>query len=207
MRIKHVLSNPYKLWATQAYASYGSDNYARNANDTRSFNGRFAYSYRAIIGRIATVSDGKKGIQKVYLLNCRSYSVTTSRHQSELWRSVPTGAIVFRVPKMGCWNNGRSWADNESELQLSDHIGNLTHFWEQFATLKGTAQRARNHWRKAYAQKSAIECLTEFTRYAQVFGISKRELNKITGKGLKIDALIESENAVLASYEGMKNAA
>ena len=61
-----------------------------NCQQSKSFRGLSFYSYAAEIGRIVK----RKG-KKAYLINQRSYSVTTSKHQSDMRGAIPHDAIKF----------------------------------------------------------------------------------------------------------------
>lgn len=86
--MRHVVKSGevYHLWAAQAQDS------ARSSS-AMSFEGTKAYSYRAVIGEILSAPNG----ERAYILDSSSFSVTTSSHQSDLYRAVYNRANVFRT--------------------------------------------------------------------------------------------------------------
>lgn len=80
------------MWAnqTQAYANRSG------TGGSLSFSGRKVYSYTTCMGVILPPSGVVFG-GTVYLLNSHSYSVTTGKHQSMIWRAC-RGSSIFRFP-------------------------------------------------------------------------------------------------------------
>ena len=122
MRLKHVVSNPYHLWANQTYAEHGRDhNHARNGSGNQSYAGNLAYSYSAVIGCIETDSKGNR----VYLLSSNSWSSTTTGHWYACSRAIPLGSKTFRVPFIGgssIWNRGGTLDHVKNAQYLADVV-------------------------------------------------------------------------------------
>jgi hypothetical protein len=77
------------LWAHQTQPE------ARNANGSLYFSGATIYSYGNHFP-IARHVENKKG-ERAILFTTRDYSVTTSKHKSEVRSAIPRDATVFRV--------------------------------------------------------------------------------------------------------------
>lgn len=76
-----------RLWAHQSQPE-------ARCPSAMSFRGKDFYSYATIIASIATNPKG----EKAFLLNDWKYSITTTRHQSDVRRAIPHGATVFLIP-------------------------------------------------------------------------------------------------------------
>jgi hypothetical protein len=129
----------FHLWANQAQS------HAR-ANSVR-FDGRDAYSYRALIGRIL-----EPGGTRVYLVSTRQHSVTTSGHQSTLRRSIPSGHLVVHL-------NDISGTNEELVARQVELI--------QETLLKAGRARLNKAWHLENAQRQ-IETLRRFCELAQL---------------------------------------
>lgn len=154
--MRTVVCNPYHLWANEIQS------HARNAGNTQSFDGATAYSYAAEIGKIVTNAQG----EKAFLLNTHTYSVTTSRHQSELRRAIPPGSTIFNVGTHGYLSH--------SYMQ-TDHGANLKSYLEQIATLRAKAKRARTY--KDSYERRILELCAECQRYMEFFGLANESKN------------------------------
>lgn len=129
--MRYVITNPYHLWAHQAQS------HARNQSGNRSFRDTMAFSYAAEIGRVVT---NKKG-ERAFYLNTTDYSVTTSKHQSEVWRAIPPDALVFRFP----WYNGsRNWGREATEI-VENPRAIYQYMLTEIAAELGRAKRARKY--------------------------------------------------------------
>ena len=54
----------------------------------------YSYGYHYIAAKFVTTNNG----EKICFVNSRYYSTTTAKHCSELWKAIPEGIKVFRVP-------------------------------------------------------------------------------------------------------------
>lgn len=162
-RLKHVLSNPYTLFASQEYAQYGpSENWARNSQGNRSFNGTIAKSYAAIIARLFTNSKG----MTLCLINSRDYSVTTSRHKMEVRSALGYSILAVEVPILSVEvDTDRSYA--------SEHDVNLKHLWSHYQDAKEKGTRARSDSMKYVHQRRVVNTLTAIMAYTSFFGLSR----------------------------------
>lgn len=141
MRTRVNNSEVYHLWANEAQSFASSNNC--------SFNGDSANSYGACIGRIVRNEKG----EKAYLVSNRSYSVTTSGHQSMLRRAIPPGFPVFCV---NCVTDG------------TDTI--LRNMMERIPVLADKAKRARSN--KPYILQELSEQVNSIKKFAEFFSLS-----------------------------------
>lgn len=149
-RIKHVVGNPYHLWAHEA------QDWAKTSGGNESFEGARAFSYAACIGRIVRDPKGKK----VFLVSSSSWSVTTAKHQSNLRSSIPGDETVYTVPCMG---------SKYSDMTESDHRENVVYLLAEFVDNEAKAGRARKY--KAYDLNRALAYLASARDYAKRFKI------------------------------------
>jgi hypothetical protein len=54
----------------------------------------YSYGYHYTAAKFVTANNG----EKICFVNNRYYSTTTSKHCGELWKAIPDGIKVFRVP-------------------------------------------------------------------------------------------------------------
>jgi hypothetical protein len=54
----------------------------------------YSYGYHYTAAKFVTANNG----EKICFVNSRYYSPTTAKHCSELWKAIPEGIKVFRVP-------------------------------------------------------------------------------------------------------------
>lgn len=183
-RIKHVVKNPYHLWAHQTYAVHGNhENHARNSTGNCSFDGTRAYSYRAVIANIFTNSKG----ERLYLVSPRTWSVTTSGHQSALRSAIPSDCTVVRVHELG--------GNYRDTLSDAEHRANVQELWNRVAEYNGKAKRARKAWSKECNERYAIETMQSLRAYVKFF--------KLKGKAFQVpadDVLAEAETR-LATFQ------
>lgn len=119
------------LWAHQTQAT------ARNANGTISFDGELCHSYRAVIGRLVRNNRGEQAV----LVNSRTWSVTTSKHQSRM-RGAVSHLTSFTVPEMG--------------THPEAHNLNLRHYRERVTLLDGAFPRARTRQDSLRDDRAAV---------------------------------------------------
>lgn len=141
----------YHLWANEA------QEHARNSSDSVSFDGAKAYSYRAVIGEIVRNAAG----QRAYLIATRTWSVTTSGHQSALRQSVPDGETVFHV------------YDFTGEL---DHERNLAAYTDSMAASMLKYKRASK--RKDWYLTDLQDTKAEAERYCEFFSLENPLANQ-----------------------------
>lgn len=104
------------LWANQ------SQEHARNAGNSMSFEGPTIYSYRTPIARM---------LGGVVLVTSETFSMTTSsKHMPKLWRALSRGVEIYRVPVI-----------HPAPYASFDHARNLAHLVKVYRDMVGTLRR------------------------------------------------------------------
>lgn len=150
--MKIVTNEVYHLWAHQ------TQTHAWNAGRTKSFNRLEAFSYAAVIGKIATNAKG----ERAYLYATRSWSVTTSGHQCELRQAIPSGATKFPVYKIGM--------AHDAQVQV---------YLREAAECVAKAKKART--RQDYYLGNAHDLLETARAYAKFFGVKCKIPDNVDG--------------------------
>jgi hypothetical protein len=146
--MRHVFSNaeiPH-LWAHQR------QEHARNSNQSFWFNNGVIYSYREPIGRM---------INGVALFRLARFSITTSRHQSEM-RQAARHLPAFTVRYLR--------TDFSAEIP---HDRNLADFQQRIEIAAVTARRSRKANRD-YHLTALTELVDEANRYTKWAGTKRR---------------------------------
>jgi len=112
--MKKVFTNSMTahVWAQQTQEE------GRNSNKSIFFEGPTIYSY----GKHFFIGHFSK--PNIVLLNSQYYSVTTSQHQGEVSRAIPSGVKIFRVPT------------------IDNHAENIKSYKEQIDKFANTAKNA-----------------------------------------------------------------
>jgi hypothetical protein len=134
------------LWAHQTQEQ------ARNAQSTESFQGSDYYSYGTVI---ASIASNRKG-ERAYLVSDRSYSVTTSRHQTGVRMAIPAGVKEFSVPGV-----------NRGEHGFSDQQRIMSAWTEEVSSLldsAGTARQPKKN-RLILEASAVVERMREFSAF------------------------------------------
>lgn len=151
--IKRVVDNQTvaHLWANQSQDS------ARNARHSMSFQGLKLYSYSTEIARIV---DNARG-ERAYLVTTLKHSVTTTnKHMNAVRRAIGYGAdrTVYRVPVR---NLKRDPAD-EQAYWLADYVARRD-------AIRATAKRARQN--KAWIFEAAQKLDAEMRQFCTFFDL------------------------------------
>lgn len=148
--MKHILANPYHLWANEAYSGLGAEDWAANPSRNRSFRGKSAYSYSTEVARIVRPSTTRRA----YLLTSRSYSVTTNRHMREIRDSIPMvhREATFMVPSLD-----------------GNHQANIRYYSDRISEELGKGKRARLYKYGHY--RDAVDLHNELSEYCAFFGL------------------------------------
>jgi hypothetical protein len=150
------------LWAHQTQAN------ARNPQGNLYFKGPVIYSYRDSfpMARIVENSKGKRAV----LYSTATYSVTTSQHQNQVRRSIPSAGKdampVFEVPSLG--TDRYASYETLGPVAESVHTANLEYFVRQSRSELETSARARSN--AQWLLNSALEYQTTARLYAKFFG-------------------------------------
>ena len=166
------------------WAQLNQDN-GRNSGGSMSFRGGVAYSYRTPIAHIMRRADGGR----VALFTNRSYSVSTSRHESlyrrALDRSVPTftvldrGVPTLRVPDLFV---GEAKTVDIAEHRHAENVGYLAGVYaEEFAKLmrvpctsRSVMNAEQDSLLKTRAHATLKELADQHDNYCRAFGIHRR---------------------------------
>jgi len=133
----------------------------------------YSYGYHFPIARIINNDKGK-----AVLWNDKSYSSSTSKHQSYVSRSIPSDMLVFSVHDLVSQNAG-----NLSEVWIKCQI---TEYEKQIVELSNKAKRARKN--KTRIERSMISKMEECNQFCDYFGIDYRiDENKIKTLRLAIE--------------------
>ena len=85
----------------------------RQYTGTFRFEGEKIYSYYTVIGQIVTLSNGTK----IYLLNDKPYSNSTSKHQNHAFSAIPVDAIQFSIdPEVFVYDWGGIWNFKDEDM-------------------------------------------------------------------------------------------
>jgi len=124
------------------------------------------------------------------LINSKSYSNTTSKHQTLVWRSIPDELTFFKVISFF----------NDIDAASTAHKENLTHYINEAERLQGLTIRA-NKLKMGYLSqlKNQIDL---FDKYCTFFTLDNLErFNPISGQGLTIKERYELINSFIWGYE------
>jgi hypothetical protein len=130
-------------------AREGSD--GRNGSHSASFSGFFAYSYRAPIARLTMSARGQWAV----MLTTERFSVTTSRHQSQLRQA---------VRHLPCFDV----LDIDDDGVRAVNV-NLASYRERIDVLAGRATRARSATVRTMCKLDQVALMREANQYAQFY--------------------------------------
>ncbi len=160
-REKTVFSDVYHVWAQ------GKIQTGRNATGNRSINGPFAFSYAEPIGRIVNVRG-----QRIALMRDYSFSVTTSKMQSEL-RSATRHLTTFSVAHIGGASNWQSGYNATGKpAEFIDHKRNLNDYAARIKSAALAATKKRKYVESALNHVAAL--VSAANDYAATFGLKTR---------------------------------
>ncbi len=189
--MKKVFNNDMcaHVWAQQSQSEGRTANKSRTANKpcgpSMHFEGPVLYSYQTPIAAFVSNADGG---QRVALVTCESYSVTTrGKHIGPAHRALRNTARVFVVPDLGVSGGRTRTAYNRYAENPYDgmHAANVAHLIARFDNA-AAAELKRNRW---YDSDNAAEMLTELqtrvTEYCAAFALLAPSLD-VAGK---VDAI------------------
>lgn len=180
MRTKFTNSELSHIWANQTQ-SHGT-------GSNMFFEHQTIYSYGYHF-KLAQFVNNKEG-QRCVMINLKSYSNTTSKHQSLVWRAIPQNVPFFKVVSFF----------NDIEAASTAHKENLTHYINEAERLQGLTKRA-NKLKMGYLSQLKNE-IDLFDKYVLFFGLDNLEkFNPILGQGLTIKERYELINSFIWSYE------
>lgn len=137
----------------------------------------YSYGYHFKLAQFVNNKEGEKCV----LINSSSYSNTTAKHQSLVWRAIPQNIPFFRVVSFF----------NDIDASSTAHKENLTHYINEAERLQGLTIRA-NKLKMGYLDQFTNE-IDIFIKYTLFFGLHDLEkFNPILGKGLTIKERYET---------------
>lgn len=165
MKTKFSNSELSHVWANQ------TQTHGKGSNMFFEHGTIYSYGYHFKLAQFVNNKEGEKCI----LINSSSYSNTTSKHQSLVWRAIPQNIPFFRVVSFF----------NDIDASSTAHKENLTHYINEAERLQGLTIRA-NKLKMGYLDQFTNE-IDIFIKYTLFFGLHDLEkFNPILGKGLTI---------------------
>jgi hypothetical protein len=138
----------------------------------------------AIAERVGNDTTGK---DVYYLLNGRSFSVTTSSHQSDARRAIPHGALVFTLEA----DRGSYKLSGDSRKATGDAV--FCYAVRRSAEMQAKAPRATAN--KEYYEAEALAWLNKAAEASDFFGLRR----KVDGE--TVARLVKAEKAARAKLE------
>jgi hypothetical protein len=157
MKTKFNNSELSHVWANQ------TQTHGKGSNMFFEHDSIYSYGYHFKIAKHITNKEGKKCV----FFNDRSYSNSTAKQQSLVWRSIPANVEFFKV---------RSFFD-DIENSTTAHLENLKNYLEYAEESKGkviTATKLKN----GYISQTEIS-IDIFEKYIKFFGFNIMEYNTL----------------------------
>lgn len=165
MRTKFNNSELSHIWANQ------TQSHGKGSNMFFEHETIYSYGYHFKIAQYVKNKDGVKCI----FLNQRSYSNSTNKQQSLVFRAIPQNVPFFKVVSFF----------NDIEASSTAHKENLTNFINKAETSKDKATKATKN--KMYYLGNVKNNLDYFNEYCQFFNITDlAQFNPILGHGLSV---------------------
>lgn len=153
MRTKFTNSELSHIWANQ------TQSHGKGSNMFFEHETIYSYGYHFKIAQYVTNKDG----QKCIFLNSRSYSNSTNKQQSLVFRSIPPNVQFYRVVSF----------INDMEFQKVAHRENLTHYINEAEKLQQLTIKA-NKLKMGYLNQLDIQ-IDIFNKYVLFFGLHDLE--------------------------------
>lgn len=171
MKTKFSNSELSHVWANQ------TQTHGKGSNMFFEHGTIYSYGYHFKLAQFVNNKEGEKCV----LINSSSYSNTTSKHQSLVWRAIPQNIPFFRVVSFF----------NDIDASSTAHKENLTHYINEAERLQGLTIRA-NKLKMGYLDQFTNE-IDIFIKYTLFFGLHDLEkFNPILGKGLTLKERYET---------------
>ena len=180
MKTKFNNSELSHVWANQSQ-THGKGSNMFFENETI-----YSYGYHFKIAQYVTNKEGIKCI----ILNQRSYSNSTNKQQSLVWRSIPENVTFYRVVSFF----------NDINTSSTAHKENLTHYINEAEKLQGLTIRA-NKLKMGYLNQLNSQ-IDIFNKYVLFFGLSDLgKFNTILGEGFSLSERYYKLTAWVKMYE------
>lgn len=168
------------VWANQ------TQTHGKGSNMFFEYGTIYSYGYHF---KLAQFVQNKQN-ERCVLINLRSYSNSTSKHQSLVWRSIPQNVPFFKVVSFF----------NDIDAATTAHKENLTHYINEAERLQGLTIRA-NKLKMGYLSQLKNQ-IGNFNQYCSFFSLDNLEqFNPILGQGITIKERYERLTAWLRTYE------
>jgi hypothetical protein len=169
MKTKFSNSELSHVWANQ------TQTHGKGSNMFFEHGTIYSYGYHFKLAQFVNNKEGKRCV----LINLKSYSNTTSKHQSLVWRSIPQDVPFLKVVSFF----------NDIDAASTAHKENLTHYMNEAERLQGLAIRA-NKLKMGYISQLKNE-LGNFNQYCSFFDLDNLDkfsclLNNLDDKQRKI---------------------
>jgi hypothetical protein len=122
MKTKFNNSELTHVWANQ------TQSHGKGSNMFFEHETIYSYGYHFKLAQFVNNKDG----QRCVLINLKSYSNTTSKHQTLVWRAIPQNVPFFKVVSFF----------NDIDASTTAHKENLTHYINEAERLQGLTIRA-----------------------------------------------------------------
>jgi hypothetical protein len=160
MKTKFNNSELSHVWANQ------TQTHGKGSNMFFEHETIYSYGYHFIIAKYVTNKEG----QKCIFLNQRSYSNSTNKQQSLVWRSIPENVTFYRVVSFF----------NDINTSLTAHKENLNHYINEAEKLQDLTIRA-NKLKMGYLNQLDSQ-IDIFNKYVLFFGL--QDLEQFTSDSL-----------------------
>jgi hypothetical protein len=159
------------IWANQQQA-YGKGSNMFFENDSI-----YSYGYHFKIAQFVVNKHG----QKCIFLNDRSYSSTTNKHQSLVWRAIPSEFEFYRVKEFF----------NDPNFATIPHRENIANYLTQAENLKTKILKAKKH-KLGYVQqlKNTLHTLEQYQLFFDILDLT--EFTYASLQGLSVDERLKN---------------
>jgi hypothetical protein len=151
MRTKFSNSELTHVWANQ------TQTHGKGSNIFFEHDSIYSYGYHFKLAKHVTNKDGKKCV----FFNDRSYSNSTSKHQTLVWRSIPANVQFFKVQSFF----------NDIENSSDSHLDNLKSYLEYAKDAQQKAIKATK-LKNGYIEQAKI-AIDIFEKYVSFFDLSE----------------------------------
>jgi hypothetical protein len=180
MKTKFNNSELTHVWANQ------TQSHGKGSNMFFEHQTIYSYGYHF---KLAQFVNNKEG-QRCVMINLKSYSNTTSKHQSLVWRAIPQDVPFLKVVSFFY----------DIDASSTAHKENLTHYINEAERLQGLTIRA-NKLKMGYLSQLKSE-INMFYKYVLFFGLDNLEkFNPILGQGKTIKERYEELTTWLSKFQ------
>lgn len=168
------------IWANQ------TQSHGKGSNMFFEHSTIYSYGYHF---KLAQFINNKEAQRCVFINSC-SYSKSTAKHQSLVWRAIPQNIPFFKVVSFF----------NDIETSSTAHKDNLTHYINEAEKLQGLTIRA-NKLKMGYLNQLNGQ-MDIFIKYTLFFGLTDlTKFNPISGLGLTLKERYEKLTDWVKIYE------